>query len=205
MVVASGSAAEGRRIAKKESAPRVVWNRPGGVGITWIGGPTMSSIHQKTRPSKSTRRKTRLPQQAQQEGLPPTPPGDSGAAPQDDAHDATPDGRQLWTHIARTSLGLGDIFPAMRHELHDLPLADLLLYGLSVTNSDDPVGDIIHSIGDSIELLAVPYRDPRGEEWPQPAEHEALLTIARKARVAAVLHARVVAAVHTHARRTGDE
>ncbi len=99
--------------------------------------------------------------------------------------------RALWSDVSRRRLGLKAIYPMRPRDLYTVPLADLLLYGCAGQTSDDPVLDIIKSVADEIELLALHFRGRRRPHAPEPPAYRALHALARRARVAAMLHVRV--------------
>jgi hypothetical protein len=100
--------------------------------------------------------------------------------------------RALWSDVSRRRLGLKAIYPMRPRDLYTVPLADLLLYGCAGQTSDAPVLDIIKSVADEIELLALHFRGRRRRPHaPEPPAYRALHALARRARVAAMLHVRV--------------
>ncbi len=100
--------------------------------------------------------------------------------------------RELWSDVSRRRLGLKAIYPMLPRDLYTAPLLDLLLYGCAGQTSDDPVLDIIKSVADEIELLALQFRGRRRRPHaPEPPAYRALHALARRARVAAMLHVRV--------------
>jgi len=100
--------------------------------------------------------------------------------------------RELWSDVSRRELGLKAIYPMLPRDLYTVPLADLLLYGCAGQATDDPVLDVMKGVADEIELLALHFRRRRRTRHaPEPPTYRALHALARRARVAAMLHVRV--------------